>query len=208
MICINYFMRKIAYGKSGEKLGNPFYSGGLDSLSQFFRTLLFAGGVVVLMFIPVYIAYNVFNVDFRICSFIITAGSPERFFPVITRYIPIWLLFYLPNAIMNANTRYKNLPEWASSLICAMANSLALIVFIILQYSTMFSTNALWNNGAGMAGIVAFAVVPCLAYAGFSAGYIYRRTGNAWAAGLINAIVMAASLCFANSWAIDMAFPF
>ena len=208
MISVNYFMRKLAYTKSAALLGNPFASAGLDSLSQFFRTLLFAGVVVVLMFIPVYIAYNVFNVDFRICSFIVTAANPIRFFPVIVRYIPIWLLFYLPNAIMNANTRYKDLPEWASTLICAVANSLALIIFIIIQYGTMFSTNALWNNAAGMAGIVAFAVVPCLFYAAYSARYIYKKTGNAWAAGLINATVMAASLCFANSWAIDMAFPF
>jgi hypothetical protein len=208
MICVNYGMKRLIYGKEGKSLANPFGPAALGSVSNLFRTLLFVGTTVAIMYIPVYIAFHVFNADFRICSFVVALPEYTEMPVILVKYLPMWILFYVPNAILNANTRYRDLPEWVSTLICSIANSLALIIFIFIQYSTLYSQGHPWQSAAGMGGIVAFAVVPCLAFAAFSARYIYKRTGSAWAAGLINALIMCIVTCAITYHTTDLMFPF
>ncbi len=208
MICVNYGLRRLFYGKEGNSLANPFAPAALDSVSEFFRTVLFVFTTVLILYVPVFLAYYVFQADFRICSLVV--GLPELAeLPVIlVKYLPIWILFYVPNAILNANTRYRDLPDWATTTICALANSLALIVFIVIQYTTLFSQGHLWQTAVGMGGIVAFAVAPSLAFAAFSARFVYKKTGNAWAAGLLNATIMCLMICALTNHTTDIIFPF
>lgn len=205
-IIVGYFVRRVLGGK--DSVSNPFEVGGLDSVNQFLRTTLFAFTVVILMHVPVYIARYVFNADFRICSFVVMAPELKRLPLVLFRYLPWWMLFYIPNAIFNANSRYSDIPEWLSTTICAIANSLALIIYIYIQYHHLYTYDALWSPNGGMAGIAAFAIVPCLAFAAYSARYIYKKTGNVWAAGTINALVMCTLTIIPNGVTTDLIFPF
>lgn len=207
MIFANYFVKKILYRKSNS-LSNPFESAYLDSGLQMLKTIGFSAVVVILMFIPVYVARYVFQADFRICSFIVTAVQLDKLPLIVFKYVPLWLVFYIPNAIMNVNTRYKEIPEWLSVLICAVTNGLGLIVFLVKQYTTLFMTGALWNPTCGMAGIVGFAIVPCLLYAAISARYIYRKTGNVWAAGMINGTLMCCLTLFCTRYYTDFMLTF
>jgi len=208
MIFVNYIIKKIAYGKDNQMVDNPFAPAILDNLTGFFRIVLFSFTIVAIMYIPVYIAYHVFNADFRICSLMVMSAEPNKFFIVLAKYLPMWALFYVPNAIMNANTRYKDLPDWVTTVICAVANSISLVIFICVQYSTLYSTGSLWKPAAGMGGIVAFAVAPCLAFAAFSARFVYKKTGSVWVSGLINAILMCCITCFGSTFGTDLIFPF
>ena len=210
VLCVQAFIRKILYRKDHELTCNTFSSGIIDSISQFLLTVLFSFVIVALMYIPVYFAHFVFGTDFRVCSFAIISAKSNRFYTILLKYIPMWALFYVPNAIVNANTRYKNVPEWLTSLLCSIANGLSMIIFISIQYSTLFSTGGLWMASAegAMAGIMAFALAPCLIFAAFSARYIYKKTGNIWCSGLINAIVMCCITVFACNYTSDLLFPF
>ena len=201
-------LRKLVYRKSDVKVANPFAVADLSSVRQFFLSVLFSLTVVVLMFIPVYIARYVFNADFRICSFIICAGELKSLPLVFCKYVPIWLLFYIPNAITIAGTRYKDVPDWVMTVVMAVANSIALVVFLFLQYGTLFKTNAMWEPTCGMAGIVAWAIIPCLAFAAVSARYITKKTGNPWVAGMINGTVMCCSTLFATRFMTDFILMF
>ena len=205
---VTYFCRKLLFKKSDRVIPNPFAAGALNSVSQFFITMLFAFTVVALMFIPVYIARYVFDVDFRICSFVIMAPELEKLPIVFISYLPMWMLFYIPNAIFNANTRYSDTPEWLSTTICAVANSLALVLYIIVQYSHLYTYDSLWSPDGGMGAIAAFAVAPCLFFAAYTARYIYKKTGNAWAAGGINALVMCIITIIPNGITTDLLLPF
>ena len=205
MILLGWLLRKIF--KRGDE-SNPFANAGLASLKQFFLTTLFALVVVALMYVPVIIARYVFNADFRICSFVVAWPPLEKLPIIIVKYLPLWLAFYIPNALVNANTRYRDLPDWVSALACSVVNGIALVIFLFKQYGTLFRTGALWNSTAAMAGIVAFAVVPCLFYAAFSARYIYKKTGNIWAAGLINGAVMCFATTFATRYMTDFIINF
>lgn len=203
-----YGVKRLFNRKNSVALSGPFAAGAMSSVSQFMLTVVFSFTVVIIMFIPVYIARYVFAADFRICSLVVTAPQLDKIPVVVCKYMPMWLLFYVPNAIMNANTRYKDLPDWLTTLICAIGNCIAVVIFIIIQYSTLYKTGALWNPTCGMAGIVAFAVAPCLFFAAFSARFIYNKTKNAWAAGMINGIVMTCVTLFSTSFNFDYMLSF
>ena len=208
MMLLGYGVRKLLYYKERDSVTNPFAFASLDSVNQFLRSALFAIVVVGIMYIPVYVARYVFNADFRICSLIIMAGGIEKWPLVFCKYVPIWLTFYIPNAIMIAGTRYKDVPDWVTAVICSVSNCIALVIFLFKQYGTLFNTGALWNGSCGMAGIVAFAIIPCLAYAAFSAQYIYKKTGNVWVAGFINGTLMCCSTLFATRFMTDFVLMF
>lgn len=208
MLLVGYALRYVFSIKSDRKPANPFAVAKIDSVSQFLLTTLFALTVVVLMYVPVYVARYVFNADFRICSFIIMAAEFGKLPLVFCKYVPLWLCFYIPNAICIAGARYKDVPDWFTALLFAIGNSIALIVFLFKQYGTLFETGALWNGSCAMAGIVAFAIVPCLFFAAFSARYIHKKTGNIWAAGFINGTVMCCSTLFATRYMTDFILTF
>lgn len=208
VMLVSYGLKWLMYRKSNYVLSGPYASGAMSSVSQFLLTVVFAFTVVVLMFIPVYIARYVFAADFRICSLVVTAPQIDKIPVVVCKYAPLWLMFYVPNAMMNAGTKYKDMPDWLSTTICAIGNCVAVVIFIIIQYSTLYNTGALWNTSFGMAGIVAFAVAPCLFFAAFSARYIYNKTNNAWAAGMINALVMCCVTLFSTSYNFDYMLSF
>ena len=208
LIAAGYGVKKLLAQRSGVPVQSPFAVARLDNAGQFGRTVLFAAVILVVMFLPVYIARYLFNADFRICSFVVGAVSLKKLPLILCKYVPLWLAFYIPNAIMNANTRYRNIPEWISASVCALSNGIALVVFAFIQYSTLFRTGNLWNVSAGMAGIVSFAVIPCLFYAAFSARYIYKKTGNIWAAGLINDALMCFVTTFVTRYITDIVITF
>ncbi len=202
MILLNYGARWLFGKKDREKLGNPFGSLAVDSVSQFLYTVLFAFVVVGILYIPVAIAGLVFKADFRICTLAVQVGSLRWLPTVLLRYLPLWLMFYVPYAAMNANTRFKDMPEWLSTLICALANGLPLTIFLIVQYSNIFTKGTVMPYNS-MAGLIAFTLIPVLAFAAVSSRYIYKKTGSAWAAGMINGLIFCLMMVYGNAWRTD-----
>lgn len=205
MMCVNYLFKRIAYGKNAE-LANPFGVAKVDSVSQFLLSLLFVAVVVIIAYIPVVIADKLFEFDFRVCTVAVQTGKLDKLPVILTRYLPMWLLFYVPNAFFNANTRYRDLPDWASALICSIANGLALIVMIVIQYSTIVNKGFVPYPNMTMGGIVACISLSFLMASAFIARYIYKKTGNAWIAGLING-TLACLMSLYSSWiVVDLMF--
>lgn len=81
------------------------------------------------------------------------------------------------------------------------------MVYIIVQYHHLYTYDSLWSPDGGMAAIAAFAVAPCLIFAAYSARYIYNKTGNAWAAGGVNALVMCLITIIPNGITTDLLLP-
>ena len=212
MILLHYGMRWILHRKDGADLGNPFASVTMDSFSRFFRGIVFAFTVVGLMLIPVYIALFVFGTDFRFGFLIVRAAEPARLIVMLARFLPLFLVFYIPNAIFNANTRFREMPNWASTLICALVNCLALLIYNIYNYAPLFAGEGLRNWGFGpinVGSIVGWAVVPVLFFAAFSARFILNKTNNnAWAAGFTNALLATYIIFVPNGFGTDLIIPF
>ena len=54
--------------------------------------------------------------DFRICSFVVALPQYKELPLFLVKYLPLWAAFYVPNAILNANTRFKEIPEWLTTV--------------------------------------------------------------------------------------------
>jgi len=213
MLLLHYGMRRLTHRKDGVDLGNPFAPAAVDSFKRFFRGIVFAFAVVGIMYIPVYLAFFVFGADFRICTLAVMPEMPKHLLKALFKFLPLWLTFYIPSAIFNANTRFKELPEWGSTLVCALVNSLGLIIYIAYNYYCLFQKGALWFSGIGtpvLGGIIAWAIPPFLFFSAFSSRFILNRTNNnAWAAGFVNALLACLMLVASNGgWTVDYILPF
>jgi hypothetical protein len=205
VICLNYFAKRLAYGRNAE-LTNPFAVARLNGFSQIALTCLFVVITVALAYVPVIIADKVFKTDFRVCTVAVQPGNLGKLYVITLRYLPMWLLFYIPNAIFNANTRYRDLPEWLSTLICVIANGLALIIMILIQYGTIFYKGYVPYPNMTMGGIVACISLSFLMFAGISARFIYKKTGNVWAAGMINGVIGCLMSLYSSWISVDFIF--
>ena len=110
------------------------------------------------------------------------------------------------NETPNANTRFKDVPEWVTTTACAIANGLPLILMIIVQYSSIVTKGIVPYPAMTAGGINAFCIAPCAIFSAVSGRYIYKKTGNVWAAGTINAIIFCLMMTYAAWWTNDLTF--
>lgn len=130
----------------------------------------------------------IFDVDFVIATIDFTTFRTEKIF-VMFRYLLLCAPFYIVNAILNANTRFKDLPEWASTAILCLGNTLGLVIFLVREYSSLFATGALVTPDACSTCTVVWSMLVPLVVGPIIARYTYRRTGNIWAGALINSFL-------------------
>ena len=130
----------------------------------------------------------VFDIDFVIATVDFTTFRTEKIF-VMFRYLILCAPFYIINAILNANTRFKNLPEWVSTAIVCLGNVCGLAIFLIQQYSSLFANGSLATPDASSTCTVIWAMLVPLVVAPIIARYTYRRTGNIWVGALLNSFI-------------------
>ena len=130
----------------------------------------------------------VLNVDFVIATVDFTTFRPVKIF-VMLRYMLLCAPFYIVNAILCANTRFKDLPEWASTAIVCIGNVLGLGLLLFREYSTLFATGSLLTGEACSTFTVVWAMLIPLELAPIIARYTYRRTGNIWVGALLNSFI-------------------
>ena len=190
MLAFNYGLKKLVHLKDGEAVANPFMPGKLDSVTHFLKIVGYSALVVVLMYVPCYIAYNVFHMNFGIAVY--TVGLPRfEWLPtILTKYLPFWIAFLLPNAILNADTRFKEVPEWASTLFVAIANVLPIVVLTIVNYSSLVNTGVT-KFTFGDPSIMTFNLFAPMIFIAITGRYFYKKTGNAWSGAFIAATVLA-----------------
>lgn len=189
MLGVNSIVKRLCYRKSAEAVRDPFLPGNPGGWTRFFKTVGLAAAVIALIYVPCYIAYYVFNMNFGISVY--TVGLPRaQWLPdILFKYLPMWFVFLLPNAILNADTRFKELPEWASTLFCALANLLPIAVSITANYVHLVKQGATLFT-FGDPSIMAFNLLAPMIFIAISGRYYYKKTGNAWAGAMVNASVL------------------
>jgi len=189
MLVVNYIVKSICHAKDGAVVASPFAPAYVDSAGKFIKTLGFAAAVLVLMYIPCYIGYKWFNMSFGISVY--TVGLPRmKWLPeILFRYLPFWLVFALANAIINNMTRFKDVPDWATTAFCTVANVLPVIVMIIINYSHLIN-KGLTKYAFGDPSIMSWNLLAPMVFVGISGRYFYKKTGNSWAGALINAAII------------------
>lgn len=189
-VIVMHWVKKFLYKGTGVKVESPFAVADV-SLRTFLKSILFATCMYALTLIPVILVRWLFKVDFRISSLKYTWYRPERIFVVI-RYTALFGLFYLINAIITANTRFKDLSDKASTAIVCVGNSIGLIILQIVQYTALVNNHALKVSDMGGASIQLWKYFLPMLMAPAIARYIYNRTRNIWIAAAFNAVFFTA----------------
>lgn len=189
---------------------NLFAPAIVDSVGQFLKTCLFALTILVCMYIPVYIANEVFQTDFHFWDWSIKPTGFDNLYIILVNYVPFFALSYVPIAIFNADTRFRNVPDWASTLFCALLGALPMLFFAWQQYGAILTLGHLrylddaWLN---LAATGSWKNIPYSIIAAFSMRYIWKKTGNAWASGLTWTLLMTCITAFSANFSNAVMFP-
>ena len=183
--------------KRGE--GASFATYGLS-----FKPLAIVAGLctalatIVLAYVVLWLMDLIFKADFRIWTFAFKTFD-ANIIPAILRYLPTFLLFYLVStAGITVNTNTERLQGVKGYLLAIALNAGGAILWLILQYATLFSKGVAMEPGSALSGIVLVAMVPTLSIAAIISRRLYKRTGNIWTPAFLNAILMT-TMTMANT---------
>ncbi len=132
----------------------------------------------------------IFKTDFRIWTFAFKTFD-GNICPAILRYLPTFLLYYLiSTTAICINTNTEGLKGVKGYLVAMALNAGGIFLWLVRQYGTLFATGVAAHPNAALSGIVLVAMVPTLAIAAIISRYLYKRTGNIWAAAFLNGLLM------------------
>jgi hypothetical protein len=160
------------HGARAESWGAQTGAGELARTAGLAVTLAFS------FFLLLFMVYGVFHVDYRSLFMGARVFQPEVV-PQLAMYAPGFFVFFLSNSLrMNGALRLAGQPEWRSLLLGGLANSLGLLLILIIQYGTLARTGTVyWTDGWLYINLL-FAVVPMMFVLPYFNRYFFRLTGR------------------------------
>jgi hypothetical protein len=188
---INAFINHMRYGKDAYLYNvNPLQAAKIDGgLGALAKTVLLAGILVGTIYTVLYAVWAIWKVDFRIWTFDAKVFNVGQLLPTMLRYSMFFGIFYCINSILNVNYRAKNVPEWLSVLINCFFNIAGIVLVVAIQYGTFKGTGVLWQKDMALGYILMFPMIPVLIIATILSRVLYKKTGNAWLGGFVNALL-------------------
>ena len=157
-----------------------------------------AVATVVIAYALLFLVDLIFKTDFRIWTFAFKTFD-ANILPAISRYLPTFLLFYLiSTASITINTNGERTKGFLGYLLAIALNAGGAIIWLANQYGRLFSTGVAAHPGSALSGIVLVAMVPTLSIAAIISRNLYKRTGNIWTPGCLNALLMT-TMAVANT---------
>ncbi len=164
-------------------------------------TVLLALVVVAASYGLVFAADYFFKADFRFWVITLKAFTVDKL-PIILMYLPLFLLYYIPNSISINSYNYFEMggKQWVNTAVNALFNILASALMIVGMYGCFFISGYMPNEfiqgfGGSIIGIWLFPVVVILAVAAVVSRKIYRATRNPYLAGIIMAALVTIMSC-------------
>ena len=189
--CINVFWYKEESANYDE---HPFDGFKIRSWQNVLKTPLLAAILIGIFFGTSALLWRWTTVDFRFWTFDLRVFDLDRL-PSMLLYVPFFFIFYMVSAALAKNYRVKDLPEWATIIINVAANVLGIVILIGIANQHYINTGAMVTSANNLWYIVAYPIIPCVATATILARRLYVRTGNAWLAGIVNAVIMTIMAC-------------
>lgn len=159
--------------------------------------LVVAGAAYGLVFAADYF----FKTDFRLWVLTLRAFDANKL-PIILMYLPLFLLYYIPNSISINSYNYVAMGKrpWVNTAVNVLFNVLASAIMIVGIYTCFFVTGHLPNEyitgfGGSIIGIWLFPIVIVLGVAAVVSRKIYRATRNPYLSGIIMALLVTAMCC-------------
>lgn len=176
---IGYLMFWLSYRFFGKKRGvTPEMWGAGTSLPELWRTFLLAMALFLFFFMTLFVVYYFLHVDYRFLFMGVRTFQPPLL-ALLAMYVPFFFIFLLSNSLrINGAMRFEGQSEWKSMLIGGFANSLGLMLIVVVQYVTFAMTGTVyWTDGWLYVNLL-FAVVPMMFVLPYFNRFFFRMTGR------------------------------
>ena len=159
------------------------------SLSELFRTFTLAFLLFCSFFLILFTVYYFFHVDYRFLFMGVRVFQPELLL-LLLMYVPFFFIFFLSNSLrINSAMRFKGDRQWKSLLLGGVGNSLGLILIVVVQYTTFFTTGTVyWTDGWLYVNLL-FAVVPMMFVLPYFNRYFFRMTGRIYLGPMVTCLI-------------------
>ena len=160
------------------------------SLKDFFKTLALAICVFIGFYATVMFSQYFFQTDYRIWTLDIRAFTVDKLY-VALQYWPLFFIFYLANSIsINSSSRVEGQKEGFNLFICALGNSLGVIILNAIQYGTVFATGIPHWQEDWLRPLVIVPLIVQLFVAAYIGRYLFKRTGKVWLGAMVNTLII------------------
>ena len=187
---IGIIIFSLSYKLFGKSNGVDTKSWGLGiNRVDLLKTCVLALVVFTTFYIFLFINYGLFHVDYRFWFMGVRIFQPEML-AVLLMYLPLFLIFFFSNSLrVNGAMRFKDQSEWLSMLIAGFANSLGLMLIIIIQYSVYFNTGTVFWTTNWLSVNLLFGIVPMMFILPYFNRIFFRMTGRVYLGPLVTCLV-------------------
>ena len=174
----------------GRHHGSKIESWGLEaSKSELIKTLSLGILVFSLYYLFLFLNYSLFHVDYRFWFMGVRIFQPEMIL-ILMMYFPLFFIFFFSNSLrVNGAMRFEGQREWISRLIGGFANSLGLILIIIIQYVTYALTGTVFWTTNWLSVNLLFGIVPMMFILPYFNRIFFSMTGRVYLGPLITCLI-------------------
>jgi len=176
---VGFLMFWLSYRFIGKKNGvSPQVWGVRTSPAELWRTFLLALSLFVFYFLVLFTVYYFLHVDYRFLFMGVRTFQPPLLV-LLAMYVPFFFIFLLSNSLrINGAMRFEGETTWKSLLLGGVANSLGLMLIVVVQYLTFAMTGTVyWTTGWLYVNLL-FAVVPMMFVLPYFNRYFFNMTGR------------------------------
>ena len=189
----------LAYKLFGKHHGVKKESWGLDvTIWELGKSFLLGIFVFFAYYSILFLNYYLFHVDYRFWFMGVRVFQPEMIL-VLMMYFPLFFIFFFSNSLrVNGSMRIKNQSVWKSRLIAGFANSLGLMMIIIIQYITYAKTGTVFWTTNWLSVNLLFGIVPMMFILPYFNWAFFQMTGRVFV-GPINSSLMFIMILSTNT---------
>jgi hypothetical protein len=180
----------LSYHFFGRRHGSKTESWGLKvSKKELVKTLALGILVFTLFYLFLFLNYFLFHVDYRFWFMGVRIFQPEMLI-ILMMYFPLFFVFFFSNSLrINGAMRFEGQQEWISRLIGGFANSLGLILIIIIQYVTYALSGTVFWTTNWLSVNLLFGIVPMMFILPYFNRIFFRMTGRVYLGPLITCLI-------------------
>ena len=185
-LCIFY----TSYQLFGRYHGVKIDSWGIRiNRSELAKTVLLGLIIFITYYAILFAMYYFFHVDYRFWFMGVRVFQPEMLI-VLAMYFPLFFIFFFSNSLrVNGGMRFENQSEWQSKLIAGFANSLGLILIIIIQYVTYATSGTVFWTTNWLSVNLLFGIVPMMFILPYFNRLFFQLTGRVYLGPIVTCLI-------------------
>ena len=180
----------ISYYFFGRHHGVNTNSWGLQiNKVELFKTIILGLSIFICYYVILYFVYFLFHIDYRFWFMGVRIFQPEMLL-VLVMYFPLFFIFFFSNSLrVNGAMRFKDQSEWKSRLIAGFANSLGLMMIIVIQYVTFASTGTVFWTTNWLSVNLLFGIVPMMFILPYFNRIFFQLTGRVYLGPIVTCLI-------------------